>query len=673
MSTSPQLRMTPKFHKSAYHPVIDFETKSRAKIKSVGAYRYAEDESTEILMMSYNISGKVGETKLWVQGDKPPMVLFALIKSGFRIMAHNRFFELCIWNSVGHKKYGWPRLPLESIVCSADVAKAVALPANLAGAGEAMGLSIVKDKEGKRLINKFCKPRRAKTGPEFNQPEDHPEDWKKFKGYCVTDTDTTIELICSLPKLPKFEQEIAFLTDRMNNRGIYIDIEAVKAAIDILGQIDKKYNSEAKRITGGFLDRVSQREKLVAWCALEGYPLPDVQALTITRALAKRNFLPPKVRRVLEIRQICGKTSGAKYKSMLERLCSDGYIHELLNYHRARTGRFGGMGVQIQNLPRPTLPKGTDYGEVVELIKTRDLAAIEAFHDNPMEVISSAIRSMICAPKGKELISADYAAIEARVLMWLAEDEKGLQIFRDGKDIYLDMAATIYNVAIESLNKESPERPLGKEAILGLGYQMGGKKFKTRIKDVAGIDISLEMAEKIVRAYRKKYRKIYKLWYGVEEVALKAVLTPGVVFTYKRIAFKKEGRFLICRLPSGKKLYYLDPEINTKQTDWGDKEGLTYMGQDSYTRKWCRLDTYGGKLVENITQAVARDLMAVGMLALEKEGYELNMSVHDELVAEIWKGSRSLEHFERVMATLPGWAKGCPVVAEGWIGPRYRK
>lgn len=655
--------------------VFDFETKSEADIRKTGAWKYAKHPSTEILMVGYNTSGIVGETELWdmTQSRKKLGLMLGLAKTGREFIAHNAFFEYCIWNFVGVVKMGWPPMPLEQFLCSSAIAKYCSLPPNLEGGAMAMGLVSQKDKEGKRLINKFCKPRRAKTGEQFNSPEKHPVDWKRFCSYCVDDVETTMELVNVLPDLPQYERRISTLTDKINCKGIFIDETAVEAALQLEIAIQDKYNAKANKIANGYFEKVTQREKLLEWCANEGFPIPDVQALTIRRALAKNN-IPKNVKKVLEVRQICGSTAAAKYRTIVARLADDGRIHELLSYHRARTGRFGGMGFQIQNLIRPTLPYDTDYDEIVKLIKKNSLKKIEKKYKNPMEVIASAIRSMIMAPKGKILVSSDYSAIEARVLLWIAHDEEGLDIFRRGEDIYLYMASDIYKVPMKSLNKKSPERPLGKETVLGCGFGMGKDKFRVNCKDKAGIVLTEEEAENAVNSYRSKFFKVPKLWNALDIAAKVAIRQPGLVGKYLDIRYKVEGRFLVCKLPSGKKLFYLDPEIKQERTSWGKmKDTITYMGQDAYTRKWTRLKTYGGKLCENAVQAEARNLMVYGMLQLEGAGYEMTMSVHDEIVTEVDENEADLVDFERLMTMLPDWAKGCPVDAEGYISKRYKK
>ncbi len=655
--------------------VFDFETRSDANIKQTGAWKYAKHPSTKIIIVSYNTSFTVGETCSWdiTQSVRKLSLLKSLAKTGRTLIAHNAFFEYCIWNFVGVKQFGWCEVPIEQFLCSSAMAKYCSLPPSLGEAAFALGLTSQKDAGGRKLITKFCKPRRAKTGGKYNSPNDHKDDWRKFVDYGVTDTDTTLELVKRLPPLPEYERAVSTMTDRMNCKGVYIDMPAAKAALQLELDIQSKYNKIACKLSKGYFDKVTQRAKLMEWCNEQGFPIPDVQALTITRALAEKS-IPKKVKKVLEIRRICGSTAAAKYRTIIARVADDDRIHELLSYHRARTGRFGGMGFQIQNLMRPTLPYGTDYDKVIKLIKKGSLKKIEEKYGNPMSVIASAIRSTITTKPGMTLVSSDYSAIEARVLLWVAQDEKGLDIFRRNEDIYLYMAADIYKVPLESLNKKSEERVLGKETVLGCGFGMGSVKFRINCKDKANVTLSVKESENAVAAYRSKFHKVPKLWKGLEQAASAAVRQPGYIGNYLGVNYISVGDFLVCKLPSGKKIFYLHPSIRQEETSWGEmKDTITYMGQDPYTRKWVRLKTYGGKLCENVVQAEARNLMVYGMLQLQQAGYEMTMCVHDEIVAEVLENEADLQDFERLMTMKPKWASGCPVEAEGWVGKRYRK
>lgn len=673
---------------------IDFETRSKADLRAVGAYKYSRDKSTRVLMMSYCLTGDPKDTKLWVQGDPPPHALFVLINSGAVLNAFNTYFEYCIWKNVCVPHMGWPDVEINQTLDVADKCKALALPANLEEAAEVLKVANLKDAKGKALINLFCKPNRQ---GKFNEAWDYPQEWEDFKVYCVRDTKAEVEIDNILPDLPPFEQNVAWLTNTMNWRGIYLDMTAVNAANELVEKIKVVYNAEAAKLSGGMFQKCTQRAKVKEWMALQGVVLPNLQGKTVDVYLRK-DTVPPKVRRMLQLYKVAGSSSVAKFSAMAQYVADDGRVHELLNYHKARTGRWGGKGIQIQNFPRPKLPKWVSYEEVLRIIKCRDVAVLDEFAEqiekrdkkerqakgkdtwwlaNSMEILVSSLRSVICAMVDRHLKSADYSAIEARVLLWLAGDDRALDIFRRGEDIYLDMASAIYNVPLSSLDKESDERPLGKETILGAGYGMGDVKFKTRCEEVANIIISSEMAKKSIQTYRKRFPLVVKLWDKLEAAAIEAVRFPGRVTQYMGLKFKmaRYGKMpiLLCRFPSGHTTGY--PYARVVETmKWGRPSfELRYQGYMSNTKKWGEISSYGGKLAENVTQGVARDLMAFGMLLLDCVGYYLTMTVHDEAASEDDEDFGSLEDFEMLLCTLPKWADGLPVTSEGWQGPRYRK
>lgn len=677
---------------------IDFETRCELNLKDVGVYKYSQHPSCEILMMAYSLTGKEEDTRLWVMGMPPPRGLFALLANGYKLNAFNKFFEKCIWKNVGVEKLGWPDIGDEDLFDTADKCQALALPSSLDEATKVTKVEHTKNSDGKALIKLFCLPKTKAGKTYFVQPEDEPEKWQRFGQYCIDDVKATIALDKILPDLSPMEQLISWMTDKMNWRGIYLDMTAVRAATKLAEQVKAIYNKEASELSEGMFEKCTQRAKVKAWLVTQDFSLPNMQGDTIAVAM-RRDDLAPKVRRMLELYIVCGSTASAKFTAMENYVATDGRVHELLNYHKARTGRWGGKGIQIQNLLRPVLPKFVDYTDVIALIKRGDIHELEAYAKtisaldekkakakgktkwwkaNPMQVLTSCLRAVICSMIGKHYKCADYSAIEARVLLWLAGDTKALDIFRRGEDIYLDMASTIYNVPLSTLNKESDERPLGKEAILGCGFGMGDDKFRKRCDEKAGIKIEKKLAKHVITTYRKKYKKVKELWYGAENAAIEAVRNPGRTTQYSGIKYimKRYGKMtiLLCKFPSGHVTGYPYPKAKMALTDWGsEKLELTYEGYDSYTHQWTRLKTYGGKLVENFTQGVARDLMAFGMLLLEMVEYYLVMTIHDEAVSEDDEDFGSLKDFEHLLCTLPRWAEGLPVTSEGWVDVRFRK
>lgn len=382
--------------------------------------------------------------------------------------------------------------------------------------------------------------------------------------------------------------------------------------------------------------------------------------------------MTPKARRGLELMQALGKSSTAKYETMQAWLCEDNRVHGGILYHGASTGRWTGKGVQPHNFPKGTI-KSFDMEEAWLILKEGTREEIQIVYGSVMNALSAALRGAIVPSPGHELFVADYAAIEARVLLWLAGDEGALDIFRRGDDIYLDMASSIYGYACNKKDHGS-ERQLGKVAILGLGYQMGASKFVDTALTY-GITLTDDFARVVVDTYRSKYWRVKQMWTDQEEAAIKAVHHPYTEVHCGLITWFSEPGFLYGELPSGRYLAYPNPEVRMRTMPWGGvKEALTYMGIDTYTRQWKRQVTYGGMIVENITQAVARDLMAQAMLRCEQSGtYQTLMSVHDELIAQAPIGVGDVHEFEALMAECPPWAEGCPVTAEGWKGARYRK
>jgi DNA polymerase len=326
--------------------------------------------------------------------------------------------------------------------------------------------------------------------------------------------------------------------------------------------------------------------------------------------------------------------------------------------------------VQPHNFVRGTIK---DQVRLWEVLKTRDRALIRKEYGSVMLALANALRGAICSAPGTELYVADYASIEARVLLWLAGDEAGLDLFRSGADIYSDMASRIYGHPVNKKD-HAEERQLGKVAILGLGYQMGWKRFKESALDMGGVVIDDEMSKRTVDAYRNKYWRVVELWHDMERGAFEAIATQEPQHT-GRVSWRTDDRFLYCTLPSGRELAYPFPKIEVRPTSWGEmKPVVTFEGVDSYTHQWKRLTTYGGMLVENIVQAVSRDIMAEAMLRAEETGkYRPVLSVHDELVAEADLGVGDVKEFEELLADPPTWALDCPIAAEGYSTIRYRK
>lgn len=753
---------------------IDFETRSKIDLKKSGAERYARDPSTSVLLMRFKFTDDA-EVHYWLpwHSSKALERLYSHVRSGEVLTAHNAAFEQAIWQFVMQPEWGFPEISIPQWRCSAAMAAAHALPRDLGSCGRALSLAVTKDEEGKRAMMKLAKPRKPTKNKRRIWHSDQ-EDFQINFDYCGTDVLSEDAIHSYLPPLVDKEQKVWEMDQTINQRGVKVDLEAIEKAIEIMALFKESYNNEMNALTDGYVSATTKNKALTEWLCANGCETDSVNKETVENLLSSED-LTPTVRRVLELKKKGGKTSGAKYQAFLNSVCSDGRVRGLFLYAGANTLRWAGRLVQLHNLPRGIL--GNDDPEIseqnmrkaVQAIKDKDVATLQEFGDI-QEVLSSCIRGMIIPDHGKKFYVADYAAIEARVLFWLFMDEEALDIFRNNKDIYKDMASEIYQVPYDKVTKD--QRQMGKQAILGLGYQMGdftfnatcesykidllevfcnkiwgdyenqlekadnklnakqtlfaclynnevfsgifmdkeGKKHTapstdihelntmdwyyrnctTPIRDKAdlivwakenatsnwdskeGLNFKKIFSKKIVSAYRKKFDKVRKGWRAQEDAAVAAVQTPDTEIVCGRIKWIFQGRFLRCILPSGRSNVYVDPWLEEKMTSWGEsKLSLHFMGMKD--GRWGRDHTYGGKLVENEVQAIARDLLAEGMIECEKAGYHVVMHVHDEAVVEIPEDFGSIEEFESLIAHLPEWATGLPLKAEGEMMERYRK
>lgn len=650
---------------------LDFETRSLVDVKEVGSFKYSEDPSTSPLCLCVTVDD---EEVFTITRDDFDSIITPNIQRVSELAedknnifkAHNSLFEYCIWNNILHKRMGFPPLwDLKRWDCTAAKAATHALPRALGACAEALRLSENKDEAGKRVMLQLSKPKK----PSKKDPSIWVNDVDKFETlyeYCRQDVIVERAIDKALPNLNRMEKSVWELDQKINLRGIHIDTKALDIAINFVNQYKERLNLELQDITSGAVEKATETGKLTAY--LRSYiPITDLQAATVDDWIKRAE--DPTVKRILEIRKQGGKSSTAKLESMLKTLCKDGRIRDILVYHGASTGRWAGKNIQPQNFPR-----GTGYNSdlVIDFLLMDDLDFFEVIYPNVIEAISAGLRGLIMAKPDHDFIAADFAQIEARVLMVLAGCERGITEFRNGADIYLRLAEEIYKRSLTKENKE--ERQLGKTGVLGCGFQMGPQRFKEHAKNQAGLIITPEMAQLVVNTYRKTYPEVVKFWYTQERAAILAVRNPGRLITAGPVAWKVQKGFLYCKLPSGRCLAYAEPEIQVITTKWGsEKEALTFMAVDTYTKKWTRQPTYGGAIVENIVQATARDIMVYGMLNLEKAGYPLVMTVHDEVVGEVPENFGSVEDFEKIMSTPPDWAKDYPIKAEGWRGKRYKK
>jgi DNA polymerase len=731
-------------HNNPPRATIDFETRSACNIKTAGSWRYSLDPTTEVLCMAYRLPWwEEGRVDLWhpayphlgieEHADWDSLTdLFVWIKyDGGLVEAHGAWFERGIWINILMPRLGAPMIHWQQWRCSAAKAAAHALPRGLEDAVNALHLPVPKDMEGSKLMKRLVKPRKPKKAelkawdikhagcyecggkgkvkiknrnhpclfcqgaglrsgvciPPYPQPVYHEsrEEFERLWEYCKQDVRAEEALSNRLRDLSEVETHLYLMDQLINERGFGVDTEAIDIALRLIDEECVDFNRELFELTGGVVERATQRERMLNWLEENGLGLPNTQKDTLDEFLEDDHpNLEPHVKRGVELMRILGRSSTAKYVKAKEWVCPDSRIHGGLLYHGASTGRWSGQGLQPHNFVRGAIP---DMETVWEIIKTEDREAIRAIptsisekdpyepYGDVMKVLSEALRGIIVPTPGRRLYVADYAAIEARVLLWLADDQDALDVFRRGDDIYCFMASSIYGYPCNK--KDHPdERQVGKAAILGLGYQMGTDKFiDTAAK--GGVVLDRDFAAKIVDTYRTERHRVKNMWWELEYCAIEAVKDPGCVMSFNNIRYtydEKDG-FLYCILPSGRRLAYPEPEVQPRPTPWGStRDQLSFKGIDGYSRQWRRQTTYGGMLTENVVQAVARDLMAEAMWRVEDSGvYHCVLSVHDELIAEADIDAGNVKEFENLMAALPPWAVGCPVTAEGWTGLRYKK
>lgn len=687
---------------------------------AVGAAVYSEHPSTEVLSLSYNLKDGIGP-RLWIPGMPPPYDLFNHILQGGLIEAANSGFEYFIWLNVCHKRMGWPALSHLQLRDTLVKARAHSLPGALGKIAKVLEVKDQKIDEGKRLLDKFSKPRNptkndARTRIRPTDP-DALADGNALYTYNLGDIKAESAVSACIPDLSDYELKLWLLDQKINFRGVHIDKDAVDACLEIVRQATEKYTAELIALTGGYVQTAGEIKKITEWVGGRGVHVSGMTADDVETLLARPN-LPGDVKRVLEIRASLGAASVKKLYSISRRLCSDNRIRDILSYCGAdRTGRWAGRGPQPQNLPNsgPKVRRcdvvngcghysgdfrGTacpwcsapewalapeDWSidaveDAITVIKYRRLDLVERVFGDAIAAVSGCLRGMFTAAPGKDFICSDYSAIEAVVLAALAGEEWRLEVFRTHGKIYEMSASKITGIPFEEFAKHKKEtgqhhpmrKKVGKVAELASGYQGGLGAWKNFGADEFMTD---EEIKANIKKWRDESPMIVKFWYGLEEAAVAAIQNPGQCFEFRGLKFGCKDDVLYIQLLSGRKLSYHQPRLHPDVTPWGKTVlKITYMGMDSVTKQWVRLDTYGGKLCENAVQATARDILAHALLLADEAGYDPVLHIHDEMVSEVDEGWGTVEEFERIMATLPHWCKDWPIkAAGGWRGKRYRK
>ena len=656
--------------------VIDFETASTADLPKVGAWRYAEDPSTFVLCLGYKLlDGDVhAPTRVLTEREvaftaRGHEELLALVNDPSVIfIAHNAGFEQAIWKHVMVGVHGWPPLPPERWHDTMAVAYRKTLPPALDNLGAILKLPVQKDKDGHRLMMQMCKPGRDGN---FDHP---PEKLARLVQYNVGDVDSQYHVHLKIGGLGPEERRVWLLDQKINQRGIRVDVDYVRQCMGLLEAARGPMEEEFVRITGV---KPTQRAKVLEWIQGQGVKMFDLRKGTLDAFLDPDNplddfdDLSPAVLKVIQLRRILASSSVSKLGRMIETMNFDGRVRGTMQYHGARTGRNAGRLVQPLNMPRPTvLSDNLTQGAVMAMIRAGDLDAINEACGNAFDAVISTLRGCFAPAKGRKFAAGDFNAIEARVVLALAGEYERAESFDKG-DAYCDMAATIYGRKVTKADKD--ERQMGKTVVLGCGFQMSAAKFAL----VTGL--SETFAEKAVTAYRKEWAPLVpKLWYGLEQVSTEAVwCNDRRAYQYRGISYQMRGEYLVCTLPSGREIYYFEPRREQKTAPWDPEKILPAWSFLSFTGKRIqRKMMFGGLATENVVQATARDIMVEAMFRCEERGLPLVFTVYDEIVAEPEEGMRdAAKVLQECMEERSEWVQRfrIPIRAECEEMTEYRK
>lgn len=642
---------------------IDIETYSSNDLKSCGVYKYVEAPDFTILLFAYSVDSGPVTCCDFAQGETlPENVVEALRDPGVVKTAFNAAFErVCISHY-----FGWPLMDPAQWRCTMVRAARMGLPLSLGQCGEVLRLADGKMKEGAALIRYFSVPNRGKR----HLPADAPDRWEVFKKYCIRDVEVEQAILAKVRRLeiPAFDEELYTVDQRINDRGVMIDAQMVANAARFDDDYKAELLKEAQQISG--MENPNSPAQIKQYIhQATGLPIQSLNKKDLDD-IEKQLKYWPKPRRVLEIRREMGKTSNKKYPAMLQCVCQDGRIHGLLQFcGAARTGRWAGRLVQIQNLPQNHL-QDLDYAR--QLVKAGDLADFELNYSNPTQVLSELIRTAFIAKPGCTFHVCDFSAIEARVIAWIAGENWVLDVFRKGGDIYCATASQMFGVPVEKHGANAELRQKGKIAVLALGYGGG----IGALENMGGSKMGLtEREEKeIIQKWRDANPRIVKFWATVEAAAMKALKTGESTTIHRGIEVAKRWGMLTITLPSGRIVCYPRARIGTEYGDsWrGDHEIIEYEGLNQTTKKWEAIRTYGGKLTENIVQSVARDILGIVILRAEAAGLKIVFHIHDEIIVEAEPG-QTLEDVTAIFSQPIDWCKDLPLKGAGYTTPYYLK
>lgn len=728
----------------------DYETRSVADLRKVGAHVYAKHPTTDVLVACFAFGDE--EPWDWYPGEPVPASVRQHIEAGGVVSGHNAAFEAAIDAEIMGPRYGFPIPKPEQLDCTLARSAVQSIPLDLDRACQALGIREKKDKEGHRLMLRMCKPRKPKKGEEtegwtggkcgecgghgavlqaheemlcyscggtgdafgpIHYWVDDAASVARLASYCRQDIRAERALGKALRPLTPEERIVWLLDQRMNNRGVHIDAHFVNIAKRVASVAAIRLDAEMAEATGGAVEKATQVDRLKDFAKANGVELKivvkerrngeeyeseaaDKEALEDLLA----GELPANVRRAFEIRLDAGKASVKKLDKFESYRGPDGRARGNLQYHAAGPGRWAGRGIQLQNLIRAGVeePGGwpaamRDIAELAEMLGTpREEAAWRLFElvwGNPLSVVSRMMRGAVVAAPGKKLYFADYSQVEARGSVWAAGQQDMVDLFAGGGKIYEEMGAYIFDLSVDEVielhktKRDIIPRFCGKEAILGCGYGVGPAAFCRNAKKKGKVVLPLETGQKAVWGWREKNFRVVEYWRELEDACKAAIEDPGTAYRAGPFAYKVKGKWLQCRLPSGRIIWYRRPTIepdakDLEQCDTGEtvpryRWKVHYWGVNGVTKQWQKESTWGGKLLENCIQGMCRDMLARAKLALDGAGYDIVLSVHDEAISETDDAFGSASEFLSIMTDLPAWAKGFPLKAEGGEGYRYAK
>ena len=645
---------------------LDIESFSDVDLRKCGVYRYTESPNFDILLLSYSIDdGPIQIIDLANGEEIPSEITDAILSSDVIKTAYNANFErVALLRYLSRKLGRVVYLDPSSWLCSEVQAAMLGLPLHLEGVAKVLRLDNQKMSEGKVLIRYFCipcRPTAANGGRTRNLPSDAPEKWELFKQYNKTDVEVELEIRRKHKDypIPEKEQELYVLDQKINDRGLMVDMDLVKAAIKCDRQFTVAATERAYELTG--LENPNSVSQLKTWLKDQGV---EVESLSKKNVKELVDETEGEVEEALKLRLLMAKTSVKKYEAIERAVCNDGRVHGLFQFYGAnRTGRFSGRLVQFQNLPQNHIK---DLELARELLKADRFDDIELLYGNTPNFLSELIRTAFIPKEGHRFIVADFSAIEARVISRIAGEKWRLDVFASHGKIYEAAASMMFHVPIDEITKDSPLRQKGKISELACGY--GGGVGALKAMGALDFRIMEHELQGLIDSWRSANPHIVNLWWEVDKAAIKAVkentrtATYGIIFTYQR-------GMLFITLPSGRNLVYVKPKLMLNK--YG-REGLTFEGI-GITKKWERIETYGPKIVENIVQAVARDLLTEAMLRIEKAGYTIVAHVHDEVICEVPINIGSFKEVCSIMSIQPDWAKGLPLGADGYECEFYKK